>query len=141
VKPRYDLKNPARLLALCSLLAVLGACSRSSEETYVNLPVTPVISARPQWAIAADVYVQIRAEPSVESPIEGHLRAGDVVEIVSISTKSVEGERGRDTWYEVAGAEIQGWTLGSSLEFYESRARAMNAAEQNDFLPTHLETR
>ena len=128
-----------RLLVLGALFLALGACSRVSEETRVDLPVTPVISARPQWAVAADVYVQIRAEPSIDSPIEGHLRTGDVVEIISISTKSIDGARGRDTWYEVAGAEIHGWTLGSSLEFYESRTRARNAAEQNGVYPDLLE--
>jgi SH3 domain-containing protein len=136
VKLRHGQRILTRLAALCLLVLALGACSRTSEEASVSLPVTPVISARPQWAVAADVYVRIREEPSIDSPIEGHLRTGDVVEIVSITTRSIEGERGRDTWYEVAGAEISGWILGSSLDFYESRARALNASEQRDIYPT-----
>lgn len=115
-------------ILVCSTMVLgLGGCSRTQAEIHVNLPVTSVISARPRWAVAADAYVRVHAEPSAGSTIRGHLRIGDVAEIVSISTVTHDLEGIRDTWYEVDSAGLQGWAPGRSLVFYESRSRAMNA--------------
>ena len=119
-----------RIIGVLSCL--ICACSNVSEEPRVNLPVTPIVSARPRWAVASDVYVQIRDLPDSDAAIEGHLRVGDVVEIVSIDPRTVEGDRGRDTWYEVAGDGIHGWALGSRLQFYDSENRALNAARSGE---------
>ncbi len=111
-------------------VAVLGlaGCSPTPEPGRVHLPVTPVISFRPRWAVAADLYVQVRAEPSFESAIRGHLRFGDVAEIVTISTVGNDLEGPRNGWYEVEVAGLRGWAVGDALEFYGSRSRASNAA-------------
>ena len=118
------------LLVFGAALPVLAGCSQTSQEIRVNLPVTPVISVRPRWAVAVDAYARVRSEPLTDSAIRGHLRIGDVVEIVSISTASTGMNGNHDTWYEVEVAGLRGWALGSTLEFYESRSRALNVAER-----------
>ncbi len=118
------------LFVLGVLLLGLAGCSRTPEESGVNLPTTPVISVRPRWAVAADLYVLVRAEPSVDSDIRGNLRIGDVAEIVSISTVTNDLRGPGNIWYEVEASGLRGWALGNALELYESRSRAVNAAVQ-----------
>ncbi|MBU8912835.1 MAG: hypothetical protein KOO61_02350 [Spirochaetales bacterium] len=122
-------------MILGALLFGLAGCSQTPEEVQVNLPVTPVISVRPRWAVAVDAYVRVRAEPLTDSVIRGHLRTGDVAEIVSISTTVADVNGSRDTWYEVDVAGLRGWALGSTLEFYESQSRALNVAERQGSPP------
>ena len=116
------------IIAIGVLLLGLSGCSKTPEDSPINLPVTPVISVRPRWAVAADLYTRVRAEPSVDSAIQGHLRRGDVAEIVSIRAVTNETEGGLSTWYQVEAAGLRGWALGSNLDFYASRTRALNAA-------------
>ena len=118
------------LFVMGALLLGLAGCSQTPEESRVNLPTTPVISVRPRWAVAADLYVRVRAEPSIDSVIRGHLRIGDVAEIVSISTVTNDLQGPRNIWYQVEASGFRGWALGSALELYESRSRAVNAAAQ-----------
>jgi len=120
--------GPIRVLTIGVLLLGLAACSQSSQESRVSLPVTPVISVRPRWAVAADLYIRVRADPSLDSAIRGHLRGGDVAEIVTIRVVTNDNEAGRRTWYQVEAPGLRGWAVGSSLHFYASRARALNAA-------------
>jgi len=123
-------RRPAGLKALALFLLPIAivACGRPAESLAVNLPVTPVIELRPRWAVAADVYVRVRERPSPDAPIVSHLRAGDVVEILSINPSTVESDNGRDTWYEISGGGLEGWAPGRSLDFFESRAQAEDAA-------------
>jgi len=120
--------GPIRVLVAGVLFLGLAACSQSSQESRVSLPVTPVISVRPRWAVAADLYIRVRAEPTLDSAIRGHLRRGDVAEILTIRAVTNDIEGGLHTWYQVEAPGLRGWAVGSSLHFYASRARALNAA-------------
>jgi len=96
----------------------------------VVLPPTPVISLRPAWAVVSEPYLRLRAEPDSSSPIAGHLRQGDVAEIVAISrvVARVGGER--RYWYELQGGQVSGWALDSALESYATEQRAFNASRR-----------
>ncbi len=125
---RGGLHGPIRVLAAGVLFLGLAACSQSLQESRVNLPVTPVISVRPRWAVAADLYIRVRAEPTLDSAIRGHLRRGDVAEIVTIRAVTNDDEGALSTWYQVEAPGLRGWAVASNLHFYASRARALNAA-------------
>ena len=114
-------------LLLLAVAGTLGGCGVKAAPR-VQLPATPVISVRPRWAVAITAYTRVRAQPTEDSAIRGHLRAGDVAEIVSIGATPALVDGRREYWHELSSDGLHGWVPGSDLRFYESRSRALNAA-------------
>jgi len=117
-------------LLLPLLALALGSCSEGRARVPVVLPATPVISLRPTWAVVAEPYLRLRAEPDSTASIAGHLRQGDVARIVAISpvVARVNGER--RYWYQLAGNDVTGWALETALEAYGTEQRARNASRR-----------
>lgn len=109
---------------------LISSCGRERSAPSVTLPPTPVVVLRPTWAVVTDPYVRLRADPDPDAPIAGHLRRGDVSQIVAINTavQRVDGER--HYWYRLHGDEASGWALDRAVESYGSEYRARNAARQ-----------
>ena len=68
------------------------------------------------------------AAPGENTQIAGHLREGDVVEIVEIGTQRYRGDADEGNWYLVEGEGSRGWLRSSLLAVYGSRAQATNAS-------------
>ncbi len=119
------------------LAFTLSACG-ARVQSEVSLPPTPVITVRPNWAVAITSYARIRDEPSQDARIVGHLRVGEVAAIVAIGTNPAVTGGERYTWYEVMSSDLRGWAIGSDLMLYQSESRARNAAER--FLHTSNQT-
>jgi len=111
---------PAALLVLCLAVSCRG------EETVerVTLPATPVISVRPRWAVATAEYTRVYAEADPRSPIQGHLRLGDVASVATIITR--QDDDGASRWFQIATDEVAGWVPEGTLDFFESSDRARN---------------
>ena len=129
VHRRHRRRFAITVFMLVVLVVALGTagCSPGVRDGRVRLPVTPVISVRPRWAVTTSTYVRVRVEPSTDAAINGHMRMGDVAEIRSISTRPYESGGTMDLWYEIDSDGLSGWVPGDSLEFYESQSRARNA--------------
>lgn len=118
---------PALLLLL--LFGTLPGCARSDAPVSVELPSTPVVSARPAWAVVRGVYVRILSEPAAGSSIEGHVRRGAVLRVHSRTPFTDVADGVRDHWYSVSTPEFSGWVFGAVLETFPSEALARSAAE------------
>ena len=123
-----------RAVVVLGLVALAPGCSAGANRDRVSLPITPVISVRPRWAVATSIYVRVRSEPSIEAPITGHMRLGDVAEIKRISTTPYGSGDAVHRWYEVESGDLRGWAAGDSFELFESQTRARNAAGLFDTL-------
>lgn len=112
-----------------AFLLVLGACSREEPFQEVELPVTPVLTLRAGWAVASVPYTPVVSTPSFDAAIEGHLRRGEIVEVVAKTNYSVLREGEEYFWFQVRGQGVEGWIYGSQLILTASREQAVNAAE------------
>ncbi|TVR03930.1 MAG: hypothetical protein EA403_05895 [Spirochaetaceae bacterium] len=117
------------MLLVAVLALLLGACGRGETPAVVELPPTPVVSARLEWAVVRSVYVQILSEPSAGAEIEGHVRRGAVLRVHSRTpfTATVDGVRNH--WYSVSTAEFSGWVFGAVIDTYATEAVARSASE------------
>jgi hypothetical protein len=115
------------LLVLALLLLPFG-CGRGNDAVVVQLPVTPVAAARPGWAVSVNAYARVRSGPTRDAEILGHLRLGDVAEVVSLSTSVVLIDGVRDRWVEISSGDLRGWVRASEISLYESLRRAELAA-------------
>ena len=111
------------------IVSVLGVVSCAQDgESAVVLPTTGVSDIRPSWAVVVSTYVRLRDEADSESPITGHLRAGDVAEVVSISLSPYSANGHQLRWIELAAEGHTGWVLENDLQLFSSERRARNAA-------------
>ena len=115
------------LIPIAVAVLFLG-CEREVPEEEVFLPPTPVISVRPYWAVATESYSRVHSRPDTQSTISGHLRRGDVTSVASISTRTDLSSGRTVLWYQIALDDLSGWIQGGSLEFFESRRRALNSS-------------
>ncbi len=118
------------MIVLVAGVLAIGACGPGDRSSSVSLPPTPVVTLRPTWAVVADPYVRLRAEPAMDAPISGHLRRGDVARIDAIGTVVEQLDDERSYWYRLETGSIAGWVLDGALEAYGSEYRARNAAER-----------
>lgn len=114
---------PALLFAA---LAALAGCDGGADT--VELPPTPVISARESWAVVRGAYVRVQDEPATGSAIQGHVRRGVVLAITERTPfpDTVDGQR--DYWLAVCSEEISGWVFGAYVETFTTYDQAETAA-------------
>ena len=107
-------------------LAVTAGCDRGADP--VELPPTPVVSARESWAVVRRAYVRIQGEPAVGSSIQGHVRRGAILAVIERTPflDTVDGQR--DHWLSVAGDEISGWVFGAYVDTYTTVEQAQTAS-------------
>ena len=126
---RYHALPGGALFLVAAVVVLLGACGREETPVVVDLPPTPVVSARPEWAVVRGAYVQILAEPSAGAAIEGHVRRGAVLRVHSRTpfTAAVDGTRNH--WYAVSTVDFSGWVFGTVIDTYAAEAVARSASE------------
>ena len=108
-------------------MILVVSCAQDGESAVV-LPTTGVSDIRPSWAVVVSTYVRLRNEADSESPITGHLRAGDVAEVETISLSPYSANGHQIRWIELSAEGHTGWVLESDLQLFRSERRARNAA-------------
>ena len=115
-------------LCLATVVVAMTSCQQEDFEDRVALPETGLLIVRPQWAIVVESYVRLLAAPGADNEITGHLRDGDVVEIVEIGTTQFMISGSDDAWFLVEDGDSRGWVTSSALALFGSRNQAENAA-------------
>jgi hypothetical protein len=105
---------------------LLVGCSGNDQISQVELPQTPVLSARESWGVVDASYVRVYESANRDSDIVGHLRSGIVAEITGRVVSPVDS--GRQGWVQVRQGELVGWVQRREIDLFETRERADNAA-------------
>ncbi|MDY7026999.1 MAG: SH3 domain-containing protein [Spirochaetota bacterium] len=116
------------LTGLYLLFSTVGCERETQQGITVELPPTPVLSARSRWAVVASTHLRLRERPTVESQPVTTLWQNNVIEIISRNEKSEMIENRTDYWYQVTYDGLQGWVFGAYLEMFESEAEARRTA-------------
>ncbi|RKX78598.1 MAG: hypothetical protein DRP49_00535 [Spirochaetes bacterium] len=113
---------PAMLLAV---LLITVSCRPEEELLSPDLPPTPVLTSDSLWGVAGRPYQKILSEPRGDAEVNGLLRQGDIVEILS----KISADDSRSYWLEVKSSadNTRGWVPDSSLNVYDSPAQARTA--------------
>jgi len=119
------IKNIIYIITILGMLFFTWSCEKESAESItLELPPTPVLSARSRWAVVTSTHLRLREKPSVESLAVTTLWQNNVIEIISRNERSEKVEEMNDYWYQVAYDGLQGWVFGAYLEMFESEAEA-----------------
>lgn len=124
---RFGLSLMVIILAVISFSVT--ACAKQEEELQLKLPETPQLSERDLWAVVSVPYLRIRGSSEDTSETIGMMRKGSVAEVLAISQRLYEMNDTRDYWYLVENDEVKGWVFGDSIELFETREKAVRAAE------------
>jgi len=115
------------LLALCGLtflLAGLLGCGPRQVTERIDLPPTPVLSIRSNWAVVNSPFLRLRQEPLAGSKVLAHVRRGTVLEVLSRTERKEVLEDASSYWYQVSYAGLRGWAFGAFMEIVDSKAKA-----------------
>lgn len=122
----YNLRTPARLLAIALVFMLLASCIPSGGKG-LDLPSTPSILGDPGWLLVKEAYATLRARPGAKSAEAGHLRNGLILEIRGRAY--AEGSQG-DTavlWYLVTSDDGSGWISSAACEVFASKEQALRS--------------
>jgi hypothetical protein len=117
-------------LAGVTVLSAVSGCRREQPVERVELPPTPVLSLRSDWAVVRSPFLRVRQEPLPRSEILAHLRRGTVLEIISKTETRETIDEAADFWYQVNYEGLRGWVFGSFIEVTDSRSKAENYARE-----------
>jgi uncharacterized protein YgiM (DUF1202 family) len=120
---RALLRASAAFAAL-SLCLSAASCSRGGRIEHVELPATPVLSVRSNWAVVLSPLLRVREQPDSRSKVLQHIRQGVVVEVIGKSDREDEIEGQQDYWYRINYDGLKGWVFGPYLSLADSRAAA-----------------
>jgi hypothetical protein len=107
------------------LSAVPVACGGGKErEVQIDLPTTPVLSARSRWGVVTSSHLRLRRQHTTGSPAVTTLWQGTVIEIISRDERKVVVEGEENYWYQVVYDGLQGWVFGAYLRLFEDENEA-----------------
>ncbi len=108
-----------------SVLLITLSCRPEKELLSPDLPPTPVLTSDSRWGVADRPYQKVLSEPRGDAEVNGLLRQGDIVEVLS----KVSIDDSRSYWLEVksSSGSTRGWVPDSSLNVYDSPAQARTA--------------
>ena len=118
------------LLLGAALLFAASGCRKEQPVERVELPATPVLTLRSNWAVVRSPFLRVRQEPLPKSEILAHLRRGTVMEVVSKTETRETIEGATDYWYQVNYEGLRGWVFGSFVEVTDSKSKAENYARE-----------
>ncbi len=124
---------PVRALLAFFLLALalaLSGCGPRQVTEKIDLPPTPVLSIRSNWAVVNAAFLRLRQEPLSGSKVLAHIRRGSVLEVLSRTEQKEVLEDASSYWYQVSYAGLRGWVFGALLEIVDSKAKAEALAAQ-----------
>ncbi|TVQ40971.1 MAG: hypothetical protein EA384_01505 [Spirochaetaceae bacterium] len=115
------------ILLFLFVLSVAASCGGEADGR-LELPATPVISARESWVVVRSAYVQLMQEPAADAAIRGHVRRGAILAIDDRTPylDTVDGQS--DHWLAVRDDELFGWVFAAYVDGYSTRAQAETAA-------------
>ncbi len=111
-------------------LAVILGCGPRQVSEKIDLPPTPVLSIRSNWAVVNSAFLRLRQEPLSGSKVLAHIRRGSVLEVLSRTERKEVLEDASSYWYQVSYAGLRGWVFGALLEIVDSKAKAEALAAQ-----------
>jgi hypothetical protein len=118
------------LSAIIVLLAGIPvACGGNREpEVQIELPTTPVLSARSRWGVVISSHLRLREQPTTQSTPVTTLWQGTMLEILSRDERKTMVEGEQNYWYQVVYDGLQGWVFGAYLRLFEEETDAQRAA-------------
>jgi len=107
------------------LILSFTSCLPESEPVSPELPPTPVLTSDSRWGVVNESYLKVLSEPASGADVNGLLRKGDIVEVISKKA----ADAGKSYWLEIqsAGPDTGGWVPDSSMDIYDSPAQARTA--------------
>jgi hypothetical protein len=118
------------LVSLTLPLAGLLGCGPGQVTEKIDLPSTPVLSIRSNWAVVSSPFLRLREEPLARSGVLAHIRRGAVLEVLSRTDQKEVLEDASSYWYQVSYEGLRGWVFGAFLEILDSKAKAETRASQ-----------
>ncbi|MFW5711549.1 MAG: SH3 domain-containing protein [bacterium] len=115
---------------ICTLVLLPGCRKETAQEFKIDLPATPVLTMRSNWAVVASSHLRLREKASIQSHAVTTLWQNNVLEIISRDEVQQEVEGKTGYWYKVAYDGLQGWVFGAYLQMYESENEARRAAQK-----------
>jgi len=111
---------------LMTVLLLTVSCKPEAEPVSPDLPPTPVLTSDSRWGVENKPYQKVLSEPRGDADVNGLLRQGDIVEILS----KVSSGDSRLYWLEVFSSsdDTRGWVPDNSLNVYDSPAQARTAS-------------
>ncbi len=113
--PRMTQRYCAPVLFILISISVIG-CAGDEELT---LPPRRALSDGPYYAVAQPAYVRVQEEPAKDSGVVGHMRRGDIGEILSESEFTDIHDNQAFRWYEVDADGGVGWVFGQHVSLHE----------------------
>lgn len=115
---------------LCALVLLPGCRQEKTQEFTIDLPATPVLTVRSNWAVVSSSHLRLREKATIDSRAVTTLWQNNVLEIISRDEVQQEVEGKSGYWYKVAYDGLQGWVFGAYLEMFESETAARRAAQK-----------
>jgi uncharacterized protein YgiM (DUF1202 family) len=115
---------------LCAVILLPGCRRETSQEFQIDLPATPVLTVRSNWAVVSSSHLRLREKATINSRAVTTLWQNNVLEIISRDEVQQEVEGKTGYWYKVAYDGLQGWVFGAYLHMYESESAARRAAQK-----------
>lgn len=114
-------------ITIAAVLVLLISCRQAEEPVSLVIPPTPVLTSESLWGVANKPYLKVLASTDTGSNVNGLLRRGDIVEIVS----KAGAEDGHSYWLEIRSTDTgtRGWIPDNSMDVYDSPAQARTARD------------
>lgn len=118
--------KPSSVL-LAAVFILLSSCRPEEEPVSLIIPPTPVLTSETLWGVANKPYMKVLASTDIGSEVNGLLRRGDIVEIIS----KAGADDGHSYWLEIRSPDsgTSGWIPDSSMDVYDSPAQARTARD------------
>ena len=116
----------AAVVLVVSLL--LSGCGNSDVGNELQIPATPVISARESYAVIEQAYSPLHQDAESDSSILAQMRRGSVVEIIGRTANHQQLDGRLERWYRIRYFDNEGWTFGGWIAVFQTRGRANNYA-------------
>jgi len=113
------------LIVISLFLITASSCMQEIEPVSPELPPTPILTSDSRWGVTNKPYQKILSDHRGNAEVNGLLRRGDIVEILS----KVGENDSSSYWMEVVSlnTETRGWVPDNSLNVYDSPAQARTA--------------
>lgn len=116
-----------KILILFSFVFIFNSCKKNGNVIlFPDEDITwnsPTVS----WAVVTEPYSVFRIEPYWSSATTDHCRYGDVLLIDGCSILKNEGAiKTNEVWYKFS----QGWLCESSIQVYQNKYKAQEAAKK-----------
>jgi uncharacterized protein YgiM (DUF1202 family) len=124
------------LTAVAALFTLFTASCAKPEEVVIpplELPATPILANRSQYAVITSTHLRLRDGPSSQSRVRETLWKGAVMEVTGKVSGRMVVENQEGHWYQVSYDGLHGYVFGAYLRFFENREAAVEASRNPDF--------